>query len=227
MLSALLGRGIPPHHQYSNMGSLATLLTVHYTCTCMFSKLLVTCMLHACYIILNMQTKNASHFAAWSSCLVSHEMYRKTQVASGKSGTFGEGFASSRVHDQQMGGVGVSVTENSSKEFDKWVGKTRGTISDLKKGSLCLFICLSLSVCSFVVLCLFCCVFVFVVLFLHSVCLFCCLFIHSYSFILCVCCVMFLCLLCCSFFCFVVFVVLFVYSFISLFYCVCCVVFIV
>ncbi len=76
--------------------------------------------------------KNASHFAAWSSALLSHEEYRKGQVASGKAldgkaiGIEGGG-ASSRLRSgvtSVAGGDGIN----------EWVQKTKKTIAGIKRG---------------------------------------------------------------------------------------------
>lgn len=85
------------------------------------------------------QTKNASHFAAWSSCLISHEMYRKTQLASGKSTAGGKSFPplGTGGHGQQVGGEDVALSRDED-EFEKWVGKTKKTISGLKGGEFIL-----------------------------------------------------------------------------------------
>ena len=102
------------------------------------------------------QTKNASHFAAWSSCLISHEMFRKTQLASGKTsrntlGGRGGGGAGSRPDvPHPMGGINLTVNEDD-RELEDWVGKTHRTIGGIKKGGWsgdpcsCLSLSLSLS----------------------------------------------------------------------------------
>ena len=64
------------------------------------------------------QTKNASHFAAWSSCLLSQEMFRKAQLAGGGGMERSEG--------------GVAQTKGEGVEG--WAVKTQETIASVKKG---------------------------------------------------------------------------------------------
>lgn len=61
------------------------------------------------------QSKNASQFAAWSACLLAHEMFRKAQLT-GTEGVGGE--------TGVEGGTGI----------EEWMGKTQDVINGLKTG---------------------------------------------------------------------------------------------
>ena len=74
------------------------------------------------------QTKNPGHFTAWSSCLLSHEMYRKTQLAAGTA-------PESHTH-LRKGGVATSVLVGDEESLDVWAERTHGTISGVRKGEL-------------------------------------------------------------------------------------------
>jgi len=64
--------------------------------------------------VYHLKTKNASHFAAWSSCLLSQEMFRKAQMAGGAS-------PKGRVPCGEGEGV------------EGWVVRTQETIASVKK----------------------------------------------------------------------------------------------
>ena len=68
----------------------------------------------------NLQAKNSSQFAAWSSSLHSHEMYRKALLASGSSGTEG-------LKEEGEVFPGADGIEN-------WISRTQETISSIRKG---------------------------------------------------------------------------------------------
>ena len=61
-------------------------------------------------------------------------MYRKTQLASGKSSAGDKSFnpLGTGGHGHQVGGEDVAPSKDD--EFEKWVGKTKKTISGLKGG---------------------------------------------------------------------------------------------
>ena len=71
------------------------------------------------YYYCNTQTKNASHFAAWSSCLLAHEMYRKAQL----TGTEG-------VRGEREGEKGAEV----GRGMEEWMSRTQEVIGTLKSG---------------------------------------------------------------------------------------------
>ena len=74
------------------------------------------------------QTKTASHFAAWSSSLLSHEEYRKSQVVAGKS--LGVELGIKGDSSQLRGSKGSDVSG-----INDWVDRTRRTISGVRKGA--------------------------------------------------------------------------------------------
>ena len=76
------------------------------------------------------QTKNASHFSAWSSALLSHEEYRKSQVASGKSPADLD--IDMDRHPSHMRSKGLTTHEGS--RISDWVHKTQKTLSSVKSG---------------------------------------------------------------------------------------------
>ena len=72
------------------------------------------------------QTKNPGHFTAWSSCLLSHEMYRKTQLAAGAA-------PEGHTHSGK-GGVVPLVLVGDGESLDLWAEKTQTTITGVRKG---------------------------------------------------------------------------------------------
>lgn len=76
---------------------------------------------------LYMQTKNPGHFTAWSSCLLSHEMYRKTQLA---AGTAPEGLT-----QRMKGGMASTVTVGDGESLDSWAERTQTVIGGVRRGN--------------------------------------------------------------------------------------------
>ena len=74
-------------------------------------------------ILCVLQAKNASHFAAWSGCLIAHEMWRKAQL----TGTEG------------MGGE-EGATEREGEGMEEWMKKTQDVINSLKNGLLYMYV---------------------------------------------------------------------------------------
>ena len=74
----------------------------------------------------SVQTKNPGHFTAWSSCLLSHEMYRKTQLAS-STATKGHTLPG-------KGGVTLVVMMADGESLDSWAERTQMVISGVRKG---------------------------------------------------------------------------------------------
>ena len=72
------------------------------------------------------QTKNPGHFTAWSSCLLSHEMYRKTQLAAGSA-------SEGHTHLGKWG-VAASVLMGDGESLDLWAEQTQTTITGVRKG---------------------------------------------------------------------------------------------
>lgn len=73
-----------------------------------------------------MQTKNPGHFTAWSSCLLSHEMYRKTQLAAGTA-------PKGHIHHGKVG-VAPTLMVGDGENLDSWAERTQTAISGVRKG---------------------------------------------------------------------------------------------
>ena len=71
-----------------------------------------------------LQTKKASHFAAWSACLLEQEIWRKAQLSGTEGGLDTLDTSGGRRGGGGEGGGGVEV----------WMEKAQETINSLRNG---------------------------------------------------------------------------------------------
>ena len=105
--------------------SVVEQLVYHRRCSCTNFASIHSLVQSSVFLVCS-QTKNPGHFTAWSSCLLSHEMYRKTQLA---AGTAPEG----QSHIGRSS-TAPTVTFGEEDSLDSWADRTQTTITGVRKG---------------------------------------------------------------------------------------------